>query len=294
MVMGNRAREINIILKQIEIESEKYNLKLNHDKCFYIGMNGTANIHFKDGKKIEKADKMTYLGGTITPNASRNAEISSRMSKALATCQKLKIFWQKTDAPIAWKIQVYNAVIISQLVYGLNSLNITPSIKGRLNAFHMRGLRKMLNIEHSYYSHITNEEVIERANICLNKAESLDITWQQFMIDKEFKDEIKYIKLVGDIIEERQLSLLGHVIRREPSELIRRVALDENLNRPQQLYKRTGAPRQNWAEDNLQRAHEKFFAPNERYDKNNPEHVKQFERKSKELLFLSVVFSILK
>ena len=143
----------------------------------------------------------------------------------------------------------------------------------------------MLNIEHSYYSHITNEEVIERANICLNKAESLDITWQQFMIDKEFKDEIKYIKLVGDIIEERQLSLLGHVIRREPSELIRRVALDENLNRPQQLYKRTGAPRQNWAEDNLQRAHEKFFAPNERYDKNNPEHVNNLKDKAKNYFY---------
>ena len=27
MVMGNKAREINIILKQIEIESDKYNLK---------------------------------------------------------------------------------------------------------------------------------------------------------------------------------------------------------------------------------------------------------------------------
>ena len=52
-------------------------------------MNGKANIHFKDGKKIEKADKYEYLGGTITPNASRNAEISSHMSKALGTCKKL-------------------------------------------------------------------------------------------------------------------------------------------------------------------------------------------------------------
>jgi len=88
MIVGNRAREINILLKQIDIESEKYNLKLNHDKCFYIGMNGKANIHVKDGKKIAKADKYEYLGGTITQNASRNAENSSTMSKALGTCKK--------------------------------------------------------------------------------------------------------------------------------------------------------------------------------------------------------------
>ena len=93
MVMGSRAREINIILKAIEIESEKYNLRLNKGKCFYVGMNGTANIHFKDGKKGSKADTVTYLGGTITSDSSRNAEISSRMSKALATCYKLKTFW---------------------------------------------------------------------------------------------------------------------------------------------------------------------------------------------------------
>ena len=95
IIIGNRAREINILLKQIEIESDKYNLKLNHDKCFYVGMNGKAHIDFKDGKKIAKADKSEHLGGTITPNASRNVEMSSRMSKALGTCTKLKLFLQK-------------------------------------------------------------------------------------------------------------------------------------------------------------------------------------------------------
>ena len=75
MVMGNRAREINIILKQIETESGKFNLKPNHSRCFYIGMNGKADIHFKDGTQITKADQVSYLGGPITPNASRTADI---------------------------------------------------------------------------------------------------------------------------------------------------------------------------------------------------------------------------
>ena len=110
-------------------------------------MNGSANIHFGDGIKVEKADTMTYLGGTITADSSRNAEISARMTKALATCHKLKTFWRKTNADKSWKMLVYNAIIISQLTYGLNTLNITPGIKDRLNAFHMRGLRYMLKIE---------------------------------------------------------------------------------------------------------------------------------------------------
>ena len=111
---------------------------------------------------------MTYLGGVLTEDASRTAEIANIMSKTLATCQQLKTFWRKARATTGWKMQVYNAVIISQLVYGPTTLNITPAIKHRLNSFHMRGIRYILNIEHSFYSHISNEEVIQRMNMALN------------------------------------------------------------------------------------------------------------------------------
>ena len=257
MVMGSRAREINIILAHIEIESEKYNLKLNNGKCFFVGMNGKANIHFKDGKKIEKVDQVTYLGGTITSNASRNAEISSRMSMALGTCRKLKVFWRKTSASTGWKIQVYNAIIISQLIYGLSTLNITPNIQHRLNSFHMRGLRYILNIDHSYYSHVSNEEVIDIMNLAINGAEALNITWTQSKVMKETQhEEFKTTKLVGDIILDRQEILLGHVLRLDQTNLMRSVTCDDNLRRPYHLYQRTGAPRLNWYDDNMNRVYE--------------------------------------
>jgi len=274
MVMGSRAREINIILKQIEIESEKYNLKLNHDKCFYIGMNGKADIHFMDGKRVTKADKVEYLGGVITAEASRNAEISNRMSKALGTCKKLKLFWRQTNAHIGWKIQVYNAIIISQLIYGLNTLNITPAIKDRLNAFHMRGLRYILNIEHSYYSHITNEEVINRMNLALNDATALNITWEQFKIQKEVANQkYKATKLVGDLILERQETLLGHILRLDHTDLMRKVTCDDHLRRPYQLYKRVGGPRSNWYDDNLNRVFQKLDSEHGNFEHGNPVHI---------------------
>merc|ERR1712023_403397 len=142
-------------------------------------MNGKADTHFKDGTRIKQVDQVTYLGGQITSNASRNIEINSRISKALATCKKLKTFWKKTNAKIGWKIQAYNAIIISQLIYGLNTLNVTPAIKNRLNAFHMRGIRYILNIGHSYYSRISDEEVFEKMNLALNEIADEQITWQQ-------------------------------------------------------------------------------------------------------------------
>ena len=52
MLVGHRAREINILIKAIENASAKYNLKLNYNKCNYIAMKGKARIHFRDGKPL--------------------------------------------------------------------------------------------------------------------------------------------------------------------------------------------------------------------------------------------------
>ena len=109
-------------------------------------------------------------------------------------------------------------VIASQLVYGHNPLNITPSLKASLNAFHMRGLISILNTEHNFHSHISNTEVIKQMNPLLYQAEHRDTSWEQCKIDRELKgDNYKCIKLVGNITLDCQMALLGHAIRREPN-----------------------------------------------------------------------------
>ncbi len=122
------------------------------------------------------------------------------MSKALQTCNKLKLFWRKTNASTAWKIQIHNAIMGSQLVYGLNTLNITPAIRDQVNGSHMRGLRYILDIEHSHHSHISNKEAIDKVNLTLNNAEAVCNTWEQFIVLQTCRPEnMKRIRLVGTL-----------------------------------------------------------------------------------------------
>ena len=138
----------------------------------------------------------------------------------------------------------------------------------------MRGLRYILNIDHSYYSHITNEEVIDRMNLAINEAEALNITWTQFKVMKETQhEEFKTTKLVGDIILDRQETLLGHVLRLPQSDIMRQVTCNENLRRPYQHYKRTGAPRLNWYDDNMNRVYAKHGDGDGDFDFTNQRHV---------------------
>ena len=113
MLIGNRAREINVLLAATEKTAAKYNLRLNYDKCNYIEMNGKANIHFSNGKPFKEVDQAPYLGG-ICNDASRWKELNNRITKALVTCNRLKTFWYKTKCSYKRKLQVYNATV-SQL-----------------------------------------------------------------------------------------------------------------------------------------------------------------------------------
>ena len=71
---------------------------------------------------------------------------------------------------VKFKFQVYNAISVSQLLYGFNILSITEAVYNRLDAFQLRGMRHILGIEHAYYSRFSNEEVFEKMNLALNKA----------------------------------------------------------------------------------------------------------------------------
>ena len=122
--------------------------------------------------------------------------------------------------------------------------------------------------------HIRNEEVIAKANLEINKEDSLTTNWEQFKVAKEVANEnYKEITLVGDPILKRQEILLGHIIRLPTSDLMRQVTFNEQLQRPHQMYKRVGHPRSNWTDDNLQRAHEKYGMNDGSFNNRNADHI---------------------
>ncbi len=75
---------------------------------------------------------------------------------------------------------VYNAIIVSQMVYGLNTSHLTESDDRRIDAAQLRTLRALLNIEHPFYSRVSNQEVFVKANRAAFKIQE-DLEWEQFV-----------------------------------------------------------------------------------------------------------------
>ena len=65
IIMSKTAESGEIILHKIELESSKYSLKLNQNRCIHIQMNVVERIHFMNGNTVPIQKQADYLGGRI-------------------------------------------------------------------------------------------------------------------------------------------------------------------------------------------------------------------------------------
>ena len=101
-------------------------MNLNYQKCVNLTTNRkTSAIKFKDGSLVPRQRHATYLGTILTDTASNMAEIQNRLAKAIKTCAQLKLFWDKAHTSIALKLRVFNSIVISKLMYGLETIQLT-------------------------------------------------------------------------------------------------------------------------------------------------------------------------
>ena len=107
----------------------------------------------------------------------------------------------KTHCSKKWKLLVFNAVITSKVLYGLETLEPTEAAGRLLNTFQLKGLRKILKLHTTFVQRDnSNEYVHRRANETINSPSV---------------GPGRQIKPLTEILEDRRLKLLGHVLRRD-------------------------------------------------------------------------------
>ena len=77
-------------------------------------------------------------------------------------CKRFSM-WNHSSLPKDRKIRIYKAVVISRLLYGLSTAWLNVAELRRLNGFHCRCLRRILRIKPSYFSRVSNVQVLQEA-----------------------------------------------------------------------------------------------------------------------------------
>ena len=118
------------------------------------------------------------------------------------------------------KLKIYEACVVSRLLYGLHTSWLNEAEKKRLDAFHVRCLRQICGIQDAYFSRVSNARVLETAAS----------------------------KPMRDWLLDQQLQLYGHVARKEDGDPVREATLQTSTVRPRRHEgrRRVGRPRHQW------------------------------------------------
>ncbi|XP_029938455.1 NLR family CARD domain-containing protein 3-like [Salarias fasciatus] len=138
-------------------------ISLKKTKVMGQDVSSAPSINIGD-HTLEVVDKFTYLGSIISSNLSHDAELDTRIGKASTVMARLaKRVWDNSMLTTNTKIKVYQACVLSTLLYGSETWTLYSCQERRLNAFHQRCLRRLLGI--SWQDRVSNIDVLARAEV---------------------------------------------------------------------------------------------------------------------------------
>ena len=152
LVVAKNTKTAKTYLKLIEEASEYYNLKQNKDKCRYVAFNKNKKITFGDGTPLKNVDETTYLGTEIAKRVDPGFEITRRISLTMPVLKELDLFWKQANVPKKWKLQVFQSVSVSKLLYSLEALQPTDATAAKLDRYFSTE-RPEKNIKHGNKIH---------------------------------------------------------------------------------------------------------------------------------------------
>ena len=167
-----------------------------------------------DETTLKNTKNFKYLGSVISADGSIDQEINARICKASQALGRLKAkVLNQHNVRLSTKIKVYNAVVLSSLLYGSETWTLYRKHVNKLEQFHQRALRCILGIR--WQDRITNTEVLNRST-----SQSIE-----------------------SLLVKAQLRWVGHVIRMEDNRMPKQLLYGElasgkrNLGRPKKRFK---------------------------------------------------------
>jgi len=114
-------------------------------------------------------DTFPFLGSLIAEDGECMTEFLTRLNRGQAIGASLQKIWKSHSIPISTKIRLMKALVWPVVTYGCESSTLRKNEETCLDAFDMKGLRKILQV--SWTAKKTNEWVLNKAGV---KRELLD------------------------------------------------------------------------------------------------------------------------
>ena len=193
------------IIKQDLLQSS------NYQKCINLTCDQkTSSIKYQDGSTVPRQRHAVYLGTILSDTIDNKLEIPNRLAMVTRTCGQLKLLWSKANTSTKWKLQVFNAIIKTKLMYGLETIQPTQNEMDKIDAFQIKCIRRILRIPPTFIDRSqTNWTVRDTASQCNVDMTRFSETWKM-----------------------QKLKLFGHILRAQHNDPLRQVLFDYGTYSP--------------------------------------------------------------
>ena len=164
-IVSHSEAELQLLMDRFSSSCRAFGLcvSITKTKVMHHGAAAVSTITV-NGEVLQNVKEFVYLGSTIATDGSLHCELNRRIGKASTTMGRLYgRVWNNGMLSVHTKVSVYQACILSVLLYGSESWATYSWQEKKLNSFHMRCLRNILGI--TWQDRITNEEVLQRSQI---------------------------------------------------------------------------------------------------------------------------------
>lgn len=189
VLIANTTEELQKLVTSLQKESEKRGLFINKKKTKIMVMTKKPTTPkskiLLNGEELEQTDRFEYLGSTVTSDCRSDNEIRKRIALAKKAFMDKKNIFTDKKLNIDLKVRLLKCYVWSTLLYGCESWTLSNNSKKLLESAEMWFYRKMLRI--SWVKKLSNEKVLK----LVKEDRSLLVT-----------------------IRKRQLSFMGHVMRK--------------------------------------------------------------------------------
>ena len=164
VIVAHTAEELNALVQELEALTQKFGLCISVAKTKTMSVvrdedsvTQQIDIYIR-GEKLEQVPVFSYLGSKVAADNGLIHEVSSRIQKAAGAFSKLKkTMWDRKELSLSTKMKVFDAVVMTSLLYGCETWTLKQGDVKRLETFHLACLRRILG--KSRLDQIRNTEV---------------------------------------------------------------------------------------------------------------------------------------
>ena len=213
-LLAHTAESMQHILNTISSIYQALGLQINTRKTEVIVQQVNPNQEVPrftiNDTQLHVVPLFKYLGSIVTPNARIDDDVLEKINKASCAFGRLRTrVFQNKHLKLSTKIQVYEAICLTTLLYGAESWTIYSHHLKKLEQFHISCLQKILGL--TWRDRVPHTQILERT-----KSTSIEA-----------------------LITKRQLRWLGHVIRMPDNRLPKQVLYGQLKNG----HRRPGGPK---------------------------------------------------